>query len=99
MKNKVIRDISQAPTLTKEEQVVAAKLHTYREQALPGDDAVFDSAHGVFLIHGRHASLVGVEAVVAVDLASMLMAMSAVIQTTVVPMLLGPQRPVLAKKD
>lgn len=70
---------------------VAEKLTKYRAAAMTGDDAVFDAERRLFLIHGKHPLLANVDAVIAVDLASMLMAVSQVIQTTIVPMLV--QRP------
>ena len=73
--------------ITREQQ--QQKLSQYRTASLPGDDAVFDGERGVFHFHGKHPSLVGVEAVVSVDLASLLLGMSVVLQTTVVPILTG----------
>ena len=74
---------------SREQREIREKIEGYRARALVGDDAVFDAAHGIFLIHGKHKNLVGVETVIAVDLASMLLAISVVLQTTVVPILTG----------
>ena len=65
------------------------KLEEYRAKTLVGDDAMYDSERGLFYFHGKHASLVGVEAVIAVNLPSLLMALSVVLQNTVVPILTG----------
>lgn len=72
-----------------EQTAAKDKLDQYRSKALKGDDAIFDSERGVFHFHAKHDSLVGVEAVVTVDLPSLLLAMSVVLQTTVVPILTG----------
>lgn len=71
---------------------VKEKLDRYRQQALAGDDAVFDSQRMVFLFHGKHRALAGVDAVIEIDVASLLLAMSVVQQNTIVPMLMAMRK-------
>lgn len=79
----------QAHNAALDQEGAKRKLGQYRASAVTGDDAMYDAERGVFHFHGKHVTLVGVEAVVTVDLPSMLLAMSVVIQNTVVPVLLG----------
>jgi hypothetical protein len=62
-----------------------AKVAHYRKSALVGYDAVYDQTHGRFLIAGKHGTLAGVEAVVTLDVISMLMMLSTIIPAVVVP--------------
>lgn len=71
---------------------LAEKLSAYRDKQLTGYDGVFDAERGTFLIAGRHPTLVGVEAIIAVDLASMVTMVGQVMPGVVVPLMIQGMR-------
>lgn len=72
--------------LTPEEQKVRDKRDHYRKKSLVVDDAVYDTERGLFMIHGHHATLAGVDAVIAMDVASVLAMVAGIIPTVLIPM-------------
>ena len=66
---------------------VKEKRDAYRAKALLSDDAVFDAERGLFMIHGKHPTLAGIEAVIALDLPSFLSMFHGVIPVVLIPML------------
>ena len=71
-----------------------AKLAQYRKSALVGYDAVYDQEQGRFLIAGKHGTLAGVDAVVTLDVVSLLMMLSTIIPAVIVPALVkGAEQP------
>ncbi len=85
---------------TPEQEAVHQKLTMYRKKALLGDDAVFDAERGVFLIHGKHKTLLNTEQVITVDLPSFLSMLAGVIPTVLIPVLMSVSaQNIPAKKD
>lgn len=83
---------------TPPENAQAAQLKEYREKALTGDNAFWDPDKEVFYFHGKHPTLVGVEAVVAVDLPSFLNGAGQIVQMFVAPLLIARQEAMKAVK-
>lgn len=92
-RNKIAGSITGATPIVERSRLAQSpareKIDAYRLKQIPGYDGVFDAERGLFLIAGRHPTLVGVEAVIAVDLASMVTMVGSVMPTIVVPLLIA----------
>lgn len=82
------------PKRTPEEQAMHDKKEHYRKKALNGDDALFDMECGVFLMHGKHPVLAGIDAVIAIDVPSFLAMLAGVIPTVLIPRLVMQVKPI-----
>lgn len=67
----------------------AKKLEAFRSQAVVASDTILDGQTGIMYVKGRHPTLVGVEATIAIDTITALMIIAQVIPTVVVPIIAG----------
>lgn len=80
-------------------EAIKKQIADWRAKGLQGDGSVFDSSCTAFHIHGKHPTLIGVEAVITVSLADFMAMLSPAIHNVIVPMLLGQVRLEAAKPD